>query len=98
LGTFRKRDVGSEEGPLQRQVDYTIDYRYYTRTKLLDDLKKSVCWGDAQEIRAKLCKQFKVEPGEDLVVVALGSGDFELYVQVVGKIHVFHVITSTLTH
>jgi hypothetical protein len=62
-----------------------------------------VCWGDAQEIRATLCKQFKVEPGEDLVVAALGSGDFgsgdfELHVQVVDKVNVCHVITSTLTH
>lgn len=97
LGKFRKREVGSEEeGPLQPDVDYTVDYRGYTRTKLLDDLKKSVCWGDAQEMRATLSRQFKVEPGEDLVVAP--SGDFELNLEVVDKVHVCHVITSTLTH
>jgi len=87
-----------EEGPMQRELDYTIDYRDYTWTKLLGDLQKSVCWGDAQKIRATLRKQLKVGPSKYLVVATLGGGDIELYVEVAGKVHVCHAITSICTH
>nr|CAB3501858.1 unnamed protein product [Digitaria exilis] len=63
------------------EVDYTVPYKNYTWSNLLSDLKERVSWGDAQEFRATLHKQLRVGLDNDLVVMALDSGDFELHVE-----------------
>lgn len=98
LGAFGKKDADKEEGFLQPEVDYTIPYKNYTWSNLLSDLKERVSWGDAQEFRATLHKQLRVGLDNDLVVMALDSGDFELHVEVVSKVHVCHVTTNIPTH